>query len=84
MGNNEGFFTKFPSHMNDQWKPVTEYKPIQKVVNSSGKLFTPQKGPKSKPQTSVINHNVAIKVNSQTYRNAQNYSTYNLPSVSAH
>ena len=84
MGNKEGFFTKFPEHKTDPWKPMTEIKPIKKIVNNSGKLFTPQQGPKSKRTTSVINQNVHLRVNAKTYKQAQNYATYNLSAVSAH
>lgn len=83
-GNNkDGCFTKFPSHMDDQYKGNLEYKPAKRVVNNSGKLFYPQQGPKSRPQNSVINYNVALKVNSSNYRQVSNYSTYNLKAVSA-
>ncbi|RNA17476.1 hypothetical protein BpHYR1_024365 [Brachionus plicatilis] len=81
MANVDGFFSKFPGHMTDQYKPMSNYKPVKRVVNSSGKLFTPQKGPKSKPQSSVINYNVGIKVNSSNFKNALNYNTYNLSAV---
>lgn len=83
MTNLDGFFTKFPNHMTDQYKPMTDYKPLKKVVNNTGKLFTPQKGPKSKPQSSIINQNVDIKVNASTYKNALSYTTYNLSAVSS-
>lgn len=82
MANVDGFFSKFPAHVTDQYKPLSNFKPVKRVVNSSGKLFTPQKGPKSKPQSSVINYNVAIKVNSNNFKNALSYNTYNLSAVS--
>lgn len=84
LGNYAGTFTEFPKHQPDPWKVMTDYKPIKRIVNNSGKLFTPQQGPKSKPQTSVINQNVGIKVNAKTYKSATTYATYNLPALSAH
>lgn len=83
MGNLDGFYTKFPGHMTDPWHAVNDYKPIKKIVNNTGKLFTPQQGPKSKPQESVINKNVKIHVNSKNFKNAMSYSAYNLPAVQA-
>ena len=69
--------------MDDQYKGNLEYKPSKRVVNNSGKLFYPQMGPKSRPQNSVINYNVALKVNSSNYRQNLSYSTYNFKTVSA-
>lgn len=83
MTNLDGFFTKFPNHMQDPFHPITDYKPIKKVVNSSGKLFTPQQGPKSKPQSSIINQNISVKINSNNFKKADSYATYNLKAVSA-
>ncbi len=37
MGNQDGFFTKFPGHQQDPFHPITDYKPLKKVVNNSGK-----------------------------------------------
>lgn len=83
MANVDGFFTKFTPHMDDPWKPFVDSTPPKKVVNNTGKLFTPQQGPKSKRQTSVINYNVGVKVNANNYRQAHKFSTYNLGAVSA-
>lgn len=67
--------------MDDPWK--TQMPRLSKrVVNNSGKLFTPQQGPKSKRQTSVIDYNVRVRVNSTNYRQAQSFSTYNLNAIS--
>jgi hypothetical protein len=84
MGNMDGFINKYPPHLDDPYKGKGDYKPLKRIVNNSGKLFTPQQGPKSKPQTSVINQNVAIKVNAKTFKTASNYATYKLNAVSAH
>lgn len=84
MGNMDGFINPFPGHKDDPYKPLTNYNPIKKIVNSSGKLFTPQQGPKTKPQESVINYNVAVKINQNSYKDALNHHTYNLKAVSAH
>jgi hypothetical protein len=67
--------------MDDQYKGNLEYKPSKRVVNNGGKLFYPQQGPKSRPQNSVINYNVALKVNRSNYRTNTGYSTYNLSAV---
>lgn len=84
MGNNkDGCFSKYPNHSDDKYAPMTDYKPLKRVVNNSGKLFTPQQGPKSIRQPSVINYNVLVKVNPKTYRQANKFSTYNLNLVSA-
>ena len=84
MGNMDGFINAFPGHKDDPYKPLTNYNPIKKIVNSSGKLFTPQQGPKTKPQESVINYNVAVKINQNSYKDALDHHTYNLKAVSAH
>lgn len=81
MGNLEGFFTKYPDHKDDPFKHVQYFQPIKKVVNSSGKLFAPHQGPKSKRQDSVINKNIRIKINSTNYRQANSLATYNLHAV---
>ncbi len=83
MGNFDGFFTKFPNHMQDPWHPQNDYKPSKKIVNNSGKLFTPQQGPKSKRQSSIINQNIRVKINSTNFKKADSYATYNLPALSA-
>ena len=83
MGNLDGFFTKYPDHKTDPFKSVQYFTPIKKIVNNSGKLFTPHQGPKSKRQTSVINENIRIKVNNTNYRQAHAISTYNLPAVTS-
>jgi hypothetical protein len=84
MLNYEGFFTKYPEHKDDPYKIVQYFTPVKKVVNSSGKIFAPHQGPKSKRQYSVIATNVKVKVNSKNFRQAQNtISTYNLPAVSS-
>ena len=84
MGNLDGFINKFPGHKDDPYKPMTNYNPIKKIVNSSGQLFTPQQGPKSKPQESIINYNIAVKVNPNTYKDSLSYNTYNLKALSVH
>ncbi len=83
MGNMDGFLNPFPGHKENPYKPMTNYNPIKKIVNSSGKLFTPQQGPKSKPQESVINYNVGVKVNQKSYKDSLNQHTDNLKAVSA-
>ena len=83
MGNLEGFFTKFPGHMQEPFKPQTDFKPSVRIVNNSGKLFTPHQGPKSKRQESVIQQNIKIKINRNNYKSAEAFHTYNLKSVSA-
>jgi len=83
MGNMDGFINPFPAHKENPYKPMTNYNPIKKIVNSSGKLFTPQQGPKTKPQESVINYNVGVKVNQSTYKDSLNHHTYNLKTISA-
>lgn len=82
MGNLEGFFTKFPNHLQEPYNPHTDYKPSKKIVNNSGKLFTPQQGPKSKPQTSIINQNITVKINANNFKKADSFATYNLRAVS--
>ena len=84
MGNLEGFINPFPNYKGDLYKNKPEYEPIKKIVNTSGKLYTPQQGPKTKPQESVINYNVGVKINKTNYRDALDYHTYNLQTVSAH
>ncbi len=84
MLNLDGFINKFPAHKDDPYKPFTNYNPIKKIVNSSGKIFTPQQGPKSKPQESVINYNIGVKINPNTYKDAYDYHTYNLRAVTTH
>jgi len=85
MGNYDGFINKYPNHMDEPFKPMPVIKLEKKIVNNSGKLFTPQQRGKSKPQVSVIDYNILVKVNPKTYQKAnQNYATYNLKSVSAH
>lgn len=81
MGNLEGFINPFPGHKDEPYKPMTDYKPIKRIVNNSGKLFTPQEGPKSKPQKSVLNYNVSVKINSTNYKESLGYSGYNLPAA---
>ncbi len=83
MGNLDGFFSKYPDHKDDLYKLTPYFTPIKKVVNNSGKLFTPHQGPKSKRQTSVINQNIRLKINSQNYRQANSIATYNLPAVTS-
>ncbi len=74
----DGCFTEFPSHMEDQYKESNMNKPRQKVVNTSGKIFYPEQGPKSTPQVSVINQNVTLKINKQNYKDSLNFMTYRL------
>ncbi len=74
----DGCFTEFPSHMEDPFKENMMYKPRQKVVNTSGKLFYPDQGPKSTPQVSIINRNVNLKINKQNYKDSLNFMTYRL------
>ena len=85
MGNIDGYLNKYPNHLDEPYKPRMLIKPEKKVMNNSGKMFTPQQRGKSKPQASIIDYNIIVKVNPKTYRQAnQNYSTYNFDSVSAH
>lgn len=85
MTNPDGYINKYPTHLDDPYKTRTLVPLEKKIVNNSGKLFTPQPRGKSKPQESILNYNVLVKVNPKTYRQAaQNYSTYNFHSVSAH
>ena len=70
--------------MDEQYKGNLDYQPAKRIVNSSGKLFIPQPGPKTRPQNSVINYNVNLKLNRSNYKSFSNYSTYNLGSVSAY
>lgn len=84
MGNLDGFINPFPNHKGDLYKSKVEYEPIKKIVNNSGKLFTPQQGPKTKPQESVINYNIGVKINRSNYKDAMSHNTYNLSAVSAH
>jgi hypothetical protein len=74
----DGCFTEFPEHMDDPFKENQMYKPRQKVINSSGKLFYPDQGPKSKRQVSIIDHNVKLKINKNNYRDSLNHMTYHL------
>lgn len=83
MGNLEGFINPFPGHKDDPYKPIHANQPLKRIVNNSGKLFTPQEGPKTKPQTSVLNYNIGVRVNNQNFKEASNHSGYNLPAVSA-
>lgn len=83
MKNPDGFLTKFAPHMEDPWKTPNPMVPIKRIVNNSGKLFTPQQGPKSKRQISVIDYNIRTRVNSNNYRQAHSFSTYNLNAISA-
>lgn len=83
MTNLDGFLTKYPTHMDDPWKSQVQIQPVKRIVNNTGKLFTPQQGPKSKRQISVIDYNVRVKVNPINYRQAHSFSTYNLTSISA-
>ena len=80
----DGCFTKFPEYSTDLYKPITDYKPLKRVVNNSGKMFFPHEGPKSIPQVSVINYNVGIKVNQNTYKDAINNPSVRLTSLTAH
>jgi hypothetical protein len=64
--------------MEDPFKENMMYKPRQKVVNTSGKLFYPDQGPKSTPQVSIINRNVNLKINKQNYKDSLNFMTYRL------
>jgi hypothetical protein len=84
LGNKDGAFSKYPAYSSEKYVANNDFKPEKRVVNNTGKLFTPQPWGKSKPQTSVINYNVGIKVNSTNFKTAANsYSTYNLRSISA-
>jgi hypothetical protein len=85
MGNLDGFINKYPNHLDEPYKPRMLIKLEKKVMNNSGKMFTPQPRGKSKPQASIIDYNILVKVNPKTYRQAnQNYSTYNFGTISAH
>lgn len=85
MLNADGFLNKYPNHMDEPFKSKMLIVPEKRVVNNTGKMFTPQQRGKSKPQASIIDYNILVKVNPKTYRQAtQNYSTYNLGSLSAH
>lgn len=69
--------------MDDPYKGNLDYKPAKRIVNNTGKLFYPQQGPKGRPTNSVINYNVALKVNRSNYKQNQNFATYSLSAVSA-
>lgn len=84
MANLDGFLNKYPDHKDDPYQRPQYFQPIKKVVNNSGKLFTPHQGPKSTRQTSIINQNIKLKINNQNYKKSDSYSTYNLNALSAY
>lgn len=74
-GMKAGTFDSFPTYSSEKYEKKSLTRPVQ-VVNSSGKTFVPNSGPKTTLQTSVLHQNVTRSVNSTNYKSVQGVMSY--------